>query len=63
VGKPEGKSHLEDRGLDRRIILKYVFRKYGVGMDWIDLADKRDGWRILVNAVMNVLVHKMREIS
>ena len=63
VGKPEGKSHLEDRGLDRRIILKYVFRKYGVGMDWIDLADKRDGWRILVNAVMNVLVHKMRGIS
>jgi hypothetical protein len=22
VGKPEGKSHLEDRGVDERIILK-----------------------------------------
>ena len=23
------------------------------GMDWMDLAPDRDGWRILVNAVMN----------
>jgi len=60
VGNPEGKSHLGDPGLDGRIILKYVFRKYDGGIDWIDLAQKRDGWRNLVNAVMNVLVHKMR---
>jgi hypothetical protein len=26
------------------------------GMDWIDLVEDRDGWRALVNAVMNVLV-------
>jgi len=38
VGKPEGKSHLEDPGLDRRIILNYIFRNYDGGMSWIDLA-------------------------
>jgi hypothetical protein len=24
------------------------------GVDWIDLAEDRDGWRALVNAVMNL---------
>jgi hypothetical protein len=55
VGKPEGKSHLEDPGVDRRIILNFIFRKYDGGMDLIDLAQKRDGWRDLVSAVMKVL--------
>jgi hypothetical protein len=26
------------------------------GMDWIDLAEDRDQWRTLVNAVMNLRV-------
>jgi hypothetical protein len=27
VGSPEGRSNLEDLGLDGRIILKWIFRK------------------------------------
>jgi hypothetical protein len=28
VGKPEGKNHLEHIGIDRRIILKWIFKKW-----------------------------------
>jgi len=31
-------------------------------MNWIDLAQDRNRWRALVNAVMHLLVHKMRSI-
>jgi hypothetical protein len=35
VGKPEGKNHLEDPGLDGRIVLKWIFSKWngGHGLD------------------------------
>jgi len=32
VGKPEGKNHLEDPGVDGRIILKWIFRKWDIGV-------------------------------
>jgi len=28
VGKPDRKSHLEDLGMDGRIILKWIFKKW-----------------------------------
>jgi hypothetical protein len=31
VGEPEGKNHLEDPGIDGRIILRCVFRKWEMG--------------------------------
>ena len=32
VGKPEGKSQLGDQGVDGRIILRWTFRKWDVGV-------------------------------
>ena len=32
VGKPEGKNHLEDPGVDGRIILSWIFRRCDVGV-------------------------------
>ena len=52
VGKPEGKNHYGDLGVDGMDL-----RKVGCGyMDWIGLAQDRDRWRTLVSAVMNLRV-------
>jgi hypothetical protein len=54
--KREGRKHLEDPGVDWRIILKWMFEKWDGSMDWINLAQDRDRWRVVVNAVMNLRV-------
>jgi len=37
--------------------IKVEFEEVGCGgLDWIDLAQDRDTWRVLVNAVMNLRV-------
>jgi len=54
-GEMRGRDHLEDPGVDGRIILRYS--EMGCGStDWIDLAQDRDRWRALVNTVMNLRV-------
>jgi len=45
---------LGDPGIDGRIILRWIFRKWDGGIDWIDLAQVRDRWRALVNVVVNL---------
>jgi hypothetical protein len=44
AGNPREGDHLEDPGVDERIILQWIFEKWdgGGGMDWIDLAQDRD---------------------
>ena len=57
VGKPAGKRPL---GRPRRRWLDNIrmdLQEVGCGyMDWIGLAQNRDRWRTLVNAVMNLRV-------
>jgi hypothetical protein len=51
------RDHLEDPGVDGRIVLRWIFKKWGVGvMDWMEQALDRDRWRAVVNAVMNLWV-------
>jgi hypothetical protein len=57
LGKPEGYrplGRLRHRWEDNILI---DFQEVGSGiMDWIELAQDRDRWRALVNAVMNLRV-------
>jgi hypothetical protein len=57
VGKPEGKRPL---GRPRRRWednIKIYLQEVGCeGIDWIDVAQDRERWRALVNAVMNFRV-------
>jgi len=56
-GNLSERDHLEEPGVDERIILRWIFRKWDLGgMDWISMTQDRDRWRSLVNAVMNFQV-------
>jgi len=47
---------LVEPGIGGRIILRWIFKKWDVGVDWIELAQDRDRWQSLVTAVMNLWV-------
>jgi hypothetical protein len=47
---------LENPGVDGRIIIKWISKKQNGGMNWNNMAQYRDRWRALVNAVMNLRV-------
>jgi hypothetical protein len=49
-------DHLGEPGIDRRLILKWILKKWGGCMDWIELAQDTDRLRALVQAVMNLRV-------
>jgi hypothetical protein len=57
VGKPEGKRQLGRTNRRWEDNIKAGLQEVGcLRMDWIGLALVRDGWRELVNAVMNLQV-------
>ena len=57
VGKPEGMRQLGRTRRRWEDNIKMDLQEVGCrGMDWIELAQDRDRWRALVNAVMNLRV-------
>jgi hypothetical protein len=50
------RDNFEDPGVDGRLILMWIIRKWNEveSMDWIDVAQDRDRWRAPVNAVMKL---------
>ena len=57
VGKPEGKIPLGRPRHRWEDNIKMDLQEVGCGgMDWIELAQDRDRWRAIVNAMMNLRV-------
>jgi hypothetical protein len=57
VGKPEGKRRLERPRRRWEDVIKMDLSEIGWGgVEWIHLAQDRDRWRAVVNAVMNIRV-------
>jgi hypothetical protein len=54
---PKEKDHLKHQGIDGRMGSKWTLERLlggGGGLEWIHLAQDRDCWQALVNAVMNL---------
>jgi hypothetical protein len=50
------RDHLEDPGIDERLILRWISGSVIVDIDWIVLSQNRDRWRAVVNEVTNFWV-------
>jgi len=62
-GNLRERDHWGDQDVNRKIILRWIFRKWegvvGTGWSWLRI----DRWRALVSTVINIRVPKMRGIS
>jgi hypothetical protein len=53
---PKERDRLEDQGVDGRVGSTWTLGDWLGGVEWIHLAQDRDRWRAVVNAVMNLQV-------
>jgi hypothetical protein len=54
---PRERDQLEDQGVEGKMVLEWILGRLAEwGLEWIHLAQDRDRWRDLVNAVMNLPV-------
>jgi len=59
-----GRTHLGDIHVDRRIILEWILEKWiGKGVNWIYMAQYGVLWWDLVNTVLKFGCHKRRGIT
>jgi hypothetical protein len=56
MGRPEGRRTLGKPRRRWEDNIKRIFKTLDGGMDWIKLAQDRDKWRALVNAVMKLRI-------
>ena len=50
------RDNFEGVGVDGRIILKWLLKKYDVGVEYIDVAEDGEKWWALVSMVMNLQI-------
>jgi len=63
-GNVRERDHLEDPGVDGKIIFRLIFRKWDVGLWTVSIWLRiRTGGELFVNAVIYLRFHKMRGIS
>jgi hypothetical protein len=53
---PKERDRLEDRRVDGKGGLEWTLGRLAGGVEWIHLAQDRNCWRAVVNAVMNLRV-------
>jgi hypothetical protein len=62
-GNLRERVYLKYAGINGRILLNWLFRKWDGDMDWIDLTQDRDEWRAFENTTMKCSLREMWKIS